>query len=47
MSEEKGKKGVKKKNMIDTLCESNINTFLKNIFYRKKPSYSAIAVNLQ
>ena len=31
MSEEKEKKGVKKKNAIDTSCESSINTVVKNI----------------
>ena len=36
MSEEKGKKGVKKKNMIDTLCECNINTFFEEHFLSEK-----------
>ena len=31
-SEEKEKKGVKKKNVIDTLCECNINTFAEEHF---------------
>ena len=32
MSEEKEKKGVKKKIVIDTLYESNINTFVEEHF---------------
>ena len=36
MSEEKGKKGVKKKNMIDTLCECNIKYFFEEHFLSEK-----------
>ena len=48
MSEEKERKGVKKKNVIDTSCESSINTVVKNISHQKIPRHSGIVVrNLQ
>ena len=46
-SEEKEKKGVKKKNVIDTLCECNINTSVEGHLPSECSSYSGIAVNLQ
>ena len=45
-SEEK-EKGVKKKNVIDTLCECNINTSVEGHLPSECSSYSGIAVNLQ
>ena len=46
MSEEKESKGVKKKNVIDTLCECKLILLLKSICHQKVPSYSGIVVNL-
>ena len=45
MSEEKEKKVVKKRNVIDTQCESNI-LLMKNISHQKIPRHSGVAVNL-
>ena len=40
-----GKKGVKKKNVIDRPCESNINNVVEEHFLWENNFYSGITVN--
>ena len=47
MSDKKERKGVEKKNVIDTPCESNISTVIEKRSHQEITTHSGIFVNLQ